>query len=163
MPAVRAWEGRPPATLLGSPPLYRRGGSLGSPGLLVERVEPAATAPDVERADPDGAGHGVAVARRVLGRVIGEERRIRVQHRQFELVDLVAFHAAHRTGDTGDDRGLVGRPAEADLDVIVGEKILEELAVAVLPGLPGLFFQLDQVLFDRSLVAVLSLCQQTSD
>ena len=121
-------------------------------GLLVENIKPAIATFHVERADPARRGNGI-VTNGVLRLTIREQRGALVQHLQFELIKLVALDLADRAADERDDLGLVRDAAEPDLDMVVREKVLEEFAVAILPGLPRLLLQFDQLFFDYGDVA----------
>ena len=114
-------------------------------GLLVEDIEPPVTALYIKRTDPDRARHRFVVAGSLLSGMIRQQGGIGVQQRHFELIDGVTPNHACGTSYGGYDVTLVINPEESDLNVIVGEKVLIELRVAIFPSLPRLLFQLDQV------------------
>ena len=121
-------------------------------GLLVENIEPPVATFHVERADPARRGNGI-VTNGVLRLTIREQRGVLVQHLQFELIKLVTFDRANRAADERDDFGLVRDAAGPDLNMVVREKVLEEFAVTILPRLPRLLLQYDQLFFDHGDVA----------
>jgi hypothetical protein len=119
-------------------------------GLLVEDIEPPVPALYVKRTDPDRARHRFVVAGSLLSGMIRQQGSVGVQQRHLELVDGITPNHARGTSDGGYDVTLVINPEESDLNMIVREEVLKKLRVAILPGLPRLLFQLDQVFLDRA-------------
>jgi hypothetical protein len=63
--------------------------------LLVRRILPAIVAAHVQGADPHRARNRLATARRLLRRVIRQQRRVGVELRQVELLDRVLRNDQH--------------------------------------------------------------------
>jgi hypothetical protein len=114
-------------------------------GLLVEDIEPPVTALYVKRTDPNRARHRFLVAGSLLRGMIRQQGGVGVQQRHLELVDGITPNHARGTSDGGYDVTLVINPEKSDLNMIVREKVLKKLRVAIFPSLPRLLFQLDQV------------------
>src|SRR5436305_5169521 len=98
--------------------------SRGRRGLLrravdVERVLPAPGPPDEQRGGPDRARDPGGAAGGVLGRAVGEERRVGAEAGHLEVVDLIALHRAG-AADAGDHARLARGTIALHLHVIVG-------------------------------------------
>lgn len=59
------------------------------------------------------------------------------------MIKLVAVDRTNAASHELDDLRLCKDSAKTDFDVIIGEKILKELCIMILPRLPGLLFQLN--------------------
>ena len=89
----------------------------------------------VERANPARRRHRF-LANRILSLAICQQCCVLIEQLQLEMVELIALHDADGAGNELHYLVLIRYSAEADLNVIVGQKILKKFAVAFLPGFP---------------------------
>jgi len=104
--------------------------------VLVCGIEPAPVALDEQRTGPHRSRNCDTVAERILIGVVGQHCGIRTELRELETVERIGVDDAALCSNARDNSRLPGNSARMNLDMIIAEKCVEKIPVAIFPRFP---------------------------